>query len=66
MVNILLNRGVIETEYARMLGQAFDSRLDSDYDVAFSTNQNLAEKVLHDAQRFVDRAESYLQQAGGQ
>ena len=56
--------GLIETEYAKMLGQAFDSRLDSDYDIAFSTDQTLAEKVLCDAQRFVDRAESYLQQVG--
>jgi uncharacterized protein (UPF0332 family) len=46
--------GLIETEYAKMLGHAFDSRLDSDYDIAFSPDQPLAEKVLRDAQRFVD------------
>ena len=56
--------GLIETEYAKMLGHAFDSRLDSDYDMTFSAEWALAEGVLRDAQRFVDRAERYLRQAG--
>jgi uncharacterized protein (UPF0332 family) len=56
--------GLIETEYAKILGQAFDSRLDADYDVMFIAEQMLAEEVLRDARRFVDRAERYLRQAG--
>ena len=56
--------GLLETEYAKMLGHAFDSRLDSDYDVTFTAERALAEEVLHDAQRFVERAEEYLCQAG--
>ncbi|MEW5961557.1 MAG: HEPN domain-containing protein [Chloroflexota bacterium] len=56
--------GLIEKEYAKLLGQAFDSRLDTDYDVVFRVDQILADQVLRDAQRFVDRAESYLQQVG--
>jgi len=56
--------GLIETEYAKMLGHAFDSRLDSDYDVRFAAEQTLAEGILCDARRFVDRAEGYLRQAG--
>jgi uncharacterized protein (UPF0332 family) len=56
--------GLIETEYAKMLGHAFDSRLDSDYDITFSAERALAEAVLRDAQRFVDRVERYLQQVG--
>jgi uncharacterized protein (UPF0332 family) len=47
-----------------MLGHAFDSRLDSDYDVEFVADQALAEDVLNDARRFVDRAERYLREAG--
>jgi uncharacterized protein (UPF0332 family) len=47
-----------------MLGQAFDSRLDSDYDIVFTPERALAEATLQDAQRFVERAEQYLQQAG--
>jgi uncharacterized protein (UPF0332 family) len=57
--------GLIEPEYAKMLGHAFDSRLDSDYDVAFTPERALGEEVLHDARRFVERVESYLRQAGG-
>ena len=56
--------GLIETEYAKMLGQAFDHRLDSDYNVSFAADRALAENVLNNAQRFVDQAEQYLQQAG--
>jgi uncharacterized protein (UPF0332 family) len=41
----------------------FDSRLDSDYDVTFTAERTLAEEVLHDARRFVERAEKYLCQA---
>jgi uncharacterized protein (UPF0332 family) len=56
--------GLIETEYAKMLGHAFDSRLDSDYDIAFTAEQTLAVDVLQDAQRFVEGTEAYLRQAG--
>jgi len=56
--------GIVETEYARMLSHAFDSRLDSDYDLTFSADQMLAEEVLDDARRFVERVEQYLHQAG--
>jgi uncharacterized protein (UPF0332 family) len=56
--------GLIEVEYAKMLGHAFDSRLDSDYDVVFVAERTLVEEVLDDARRFVDRAERYLRWAG--
>jgi uncharacterized protein (UPF0332 family) len=56
--------GLIESEYAKMLGHAFDSRLDSDYDVLFTVERTLAEEVFCDAQRFVDRAEQYLRRTG--
>jgi uncharacterized protein len=56
--------GLIEPKYAKMLGYAFDSRLDSDYDVEFVADQALAEDVLNDARCFVDRTERYLREAG--
>jgi len=56
--------GLIEPEYAKMLGNAFDSRLDSDYDIMFLVECKLAEDVLRDAQRFVERAADYLAQVG--
>ncbi len=56
--------GLIETEYAKMLGSAFNARLDSDYDITFTADRVLAEEVLSDAQRFVDRAEQHLREMG--
>jgi uncharacterized protein (UPF0332 family) len=56
--------GLIETEYAKMLGHAFNSRLGSDYDITFSAEQTLAEGILQDARRFVDRVEDYFRQTG--
>jgi uncharacterized protein (UPF0332 family) len=56
--------GLVETEYAKILGQAFDSRLDSDYDVTFTAERTLAEVLLQDAWHFVDRVEQYLRQVG--
>jgi hypothetical protein len=58
--------GLIEPEFAKMLGNAFDSRLDSDYDVLFAADEGLARGVLVDARRFVDRVEQYLRQVGVQ
>jgi uncharacterized protein (UPF0332 family) len=45
-----------------MLGQSFDSRLDSDYDIVFHPDRKVAEKTLRDAKRFVKRVEQYFQQ----
>ena len=59
-----VKEGLIEAEYAKMLGHAFDSRLDSDYDITFTAERSLAEEVLDDAQRFVERIERYLRQVG--
>jgi uncharacterized protein (UPF0332 family) len=44
-----------------MLVNAFNVRLDSDYEVAPSLSRELAEDVLKDAERFVTRAARYLQ-----
>lgn len=42
-----------------MLVNAFNVRLDSDYEVAPTLSRELAEDVLRDAERFVERAASY-------
>jgi hypothetical protein len=39
-------------------------QLCSDYNVTFAAERTLAEELLQDARRFVDRVEQYLQQAG--
>jgi len=54
--------GLIESEYAKMLGHAFSSRLDSDYDIAFLSDELLAEEIAESAQKFIDRIEQYLQE----
>lgn len=56
--------GLIEADYAKSFGYAFDARLDSDYDIAFATDRTLAEGVLHEAGRFVQRCQQYLREAG--
>ncbi|MBI5957026.1 MAG: HEPN domain-containing protein [Chloroflexi bacterium] len=56
--------GLIEPEYARMLINAFDSRLDADYEADFTAGREVAETVLDDAKKFVARIERYLQEIG--
>lgn len=55
---------LIEPEYARMLINAFDSRLDADYEADFTVDRKAAEVVLEDAKKFVARIERYLQESG--
>ena len=56
--------GLIEPEYGRMLVNAFNVRLDSDYEVKPSLSVELAEDILRDASQFVARATTYLKQGG--
>jgi len=56
--------GLIEPDYAKALGHAFDARQDSDYDITFAADETLAREVLSEALRFVDRAARYLREAG--
>lgn len=53
--------GLIEPEYGRMLVNAFNVRLDSDYEVTPVLTLELAEDIWSDAERFVTRAASYLE-----
>jgi uncharacterized protein (UPF0332 family) len=56
--------GLIEPEYGRMLINAFNVRLDSDYEVKPTLSKGLAEDILRDAGQFVERAAIYLNQEG--
>ena len=47
-----------------MLVNAFNVRLDSDYEVTPPLSRGLAEDVLRDAERFVERAASYFRSEG--
>lgn len=56
--------GLIEVQYSKMLGNAFDLRLDSDYEIGISSDESLANDVQHNAEQFVARAALYLQSEG--
>ncbi len=56
--------GLVEPEYSRMLGNTFNLRLDSDYEIVMSHNQAEAENAIEDAARFVQRIETYMQNEG--
>lgn len=58
--------GLVESQYSRMLVNAFNVRLDSDYEVEPSIERPLAEDILRDARQFVKMAAAYLQQEGSQ
>lgn len=55
---------LIETEYAKILANAFNARLGSDYDVMYSVDPATAKGVLQDAQKFIDRVKDHLDQMG--
>ncbi len=57
--------GLIEPVYSRMLVNAFNVRLDSDYEVNPSLRKGLAKDILRDAEQFVERAAAYLRPEGG-
>ena len=52
--------GLIEADFLQMLCHAFDSRLDSDYDLSFVADRSEAEDILVNAHRFVERVERYF------
>ncbi|HEM61981.1 MAG TPA: HEPN domain-containing protein, partial [Chloroflexi bacterium] len=56
--------GLIEANYAKAFGHAFDARLDSDYDITFAADEALAREVLLDARRFVERVAQFLDEVG--
>ncbi|MBM3143509.1 MAG: HEPN domain-containing protein [Chloroflexi bacterium] len=56
----LVKPGLIEKEYGKAFGNAFSSRLVSDYDMITSVEKTGAEAILNNANRFVRRAEKYL------
>ncbi len=62
--NGFVKTGLIEAQYSRMLGNAFNVRLDSDYSVDSAPDLKLANDTLHSAEQFVKRSADYLRQEG--
>jgi uncharacterized protein (UPF0332 family) len=56
--------GKIESEYSHIFGQLLDDRNISDYIILEDIEAAQAAIDVHDAQRFVERVEAYLQSGG--
>ena len=52
--------GLIEKEYSDIYGEAFDNRIESDYDLLEIPTRDVAQKALDSAQRFVERVDRFL------
>jgi len=61
----LIKPGLIEIEYGRIYRTAREWREDQDYSIAArQLDEMTAVQIVHDAERFVTRLESYLRQEG--
>ncbi len=56
--------GLIETDYSEVYGRLMDHRNVSDYEVELLIENRQAYADLHDARRFIQRAEQWLKQEG--
>lgn len=56
--------GLFEPEYSQMLINAFQVRVNSDYNVAMIPEKPVAQSLLEDGRRFVARSITYLEQQG--
>ena len=56
--------GLIETDYSEVYGRLMDHRNVSDYEVELLIENQQAYADLHDARRFIQRAEQWLKQEG--
>ena len=53
--------GQIDKKYAKMITNAFNARLDSDYEMAFIAEKETAESILRDAVLFVAGVQGYFE-----
>ncbi|MFQ5612413.1 MAG: HEPN domain-containing protein [Anaerolineae bacterium] len=61
-----VKQDLIEPEYGRMLNDAFQARLDSDYAPQPHSGSDTARYLVEQAQAFVERLSQFLVQAGGE
>jgi uncharacterized protein (UPF0332 family) len=59
-----IKTGLIEVEYGKIFDYARKKREESDYTAKVVIDREMAEKVVHDAGRFIQRAKEYLKAAG--
>ena len=56
--------GLIEAEYSDIYGRVMENRHTSDYEIDLTIDAQVAMEDVNDAQRFVERMETYLREAG--
>jgi len=59
-----VDEGFIEKVYAKYLTSAFTLRSRADYDVYYAPSQEEAESVVENAERFLERIKSALEEIG--
>lgn len=60
----LVKPGLIEPEWARILGVEQDRRISADYDTEMLWDEDGSNRLLVDARRFLERIREYLAAAG--
>lgn len=55
-----IKTGVIEAEYARLYGQAFEARNEGDYELVSPPGREDARRAIANAERFLARIERFL------
>lgn len=54
----------VEREWAQILARSHDQRGAADYDVDFAVDEEAADRLVQDAQRFIDRMAVYMMSQG--
>ncbi|AIU70087.1 hypothetical protein TEU_06960 [Thermococcus eurythermalis] len=57
-----VNTGIVEKYYAKALSLAETSRERADYDPTYRPNEEEAESIVEDAERFIERIEKALEE----
>lgn len=57
----LINSGLIEKDYGKILSNEYDQRIFSDYDESYEASQEDAEWIISDAERFISRMKDFIQ-----
>ncbi len=60
----LVNGGEIEKEWAKILSIEYRFRSSADYESEFEISNEIAEELLRDAERFIQRMKKYLESQG--
>ena len=60
----LVQRGLLDKEWAMILAHEQDERASADYDVELTFSQEVAGQRVNDAKRFLERIRSFLQTEG--